>query len=118
MVSIARPRQRVSQIVPLPVAVGGWDASSPIAEIPPDRAIELVNMFPKATSVGTRGGWEVWATGLTADVETVMPWTGPNTSKLFGAAATNVYDVTASGAVGAIDNMVEQTRKQASDAGR
>lgn len=94
-----RLRGRVSRPVPVPIATGGWDASSPISDMPGDRAIALVNMFPHAAKVSVRKGHESWATGLDDEVETVMSWNGPSTSKLFAAAATEVHDVTSSGAV-------------------
>jgi hypothetical protein len=99
--TLGEVRPRVSRSTPVPIATAGWDASSPISDMPADRAIALVNMFPKAASVGTRKGWVSHATGLGATVESLLPWNGPSSSKLFGAAGTNVYDVTASGAVGA-----------------
>lgn len=95
MVSLAKLRPQVSRTVALPIAVGGWDASSPIAEIPPERAIDLVNMFPKATSVVTRGGWDAWIPGgLGGATETLMPWNGVSSSKLFSANSQYVNDVT------------------------
>lgn len=102
MVALMRqPRRQVSRAISLPIATGGWDASAPISDMPEDRAISLVNMFPKAGSVVTRKGWATHATGLGAAVESLLAWNGPASSKLFGAAGANIYEVSAAGAVGA-----------------
>jgi len=94
-------RKRVSGAASVPIATAGWDASSPISHMPADRAISLVNMFPKAASVGTRKGWVSHATGLGAAVESLLTWNGPTSAKTFGAAGTSIFDVTTAGAVGA-----------------
>lgn len=59
------------------------------------------NLFPTPSSVGLRNGMSAWATGLPSAVNTVMAYNGISTRKLFAASSTSIYDVTASGAVGA-----------------
>lgn len=87
----------------LPAPYKGWDAASPLSEMDPASAIVLDNFFPEPRFVRFRGGHTSWATGLGAGpVESLMAYHGPSTTqKLFGARGTSVFDVTASGAVGA-----------------
>lgn len=69
--------------------------------MPPTDAVILDNFFPTPTSVDLRKGYVKWATGLPAHVESLMPYTSATTAKMFGAAGTAFYDVTAQGAIGA-----------------
>lgn len=91
------------QAVPtsLPAPVGGWNARDSLAEMAPTDAVYLTNWFPTPTDVVLRDGYSVFATGLGAQVETVMAYAGGTTNKLFAAAGGNIYDVTSGGAVGA-----------------
>jgi hypothetical protein len=90
----------VSRTIPAPVE--GWDTREALADMPEKRAVILDNWFPTTDKVNIRPGYASFATGLGASVETLMeyvPQTG--TAELFGAAGSNIYDVTAAGAVGA-----------------
>ena len=42
-----RPPAVVAQGVPIPAPVGGWDAISPLANMPVDRAVVLDNWIPR-----------------------------------------------------------------------
>ncbi len=85
----------------LPAPVGGWNARDSIADMDEKDAVILENLFPSTTSVDLRGGHSQFATGLSAQVETVISYSGAATNKLFGIAGGSVYDGTAGGAVGA-----------------
>ena len=85
----------------LPAPVGGWNARDSIADMDEKDAVILENFFPSTTSVNLRGGYSQYATGLGAQVETVISYSGAATNKLFGIAGGSVYDATAGGAVGA-----------------
>jgi hypothetical protein len=86
----------------IPAPYKGWDAISPKEDMDPACAVILDNWFPEPTSVRFRGGSTSWATGLGAGpVESLMPYHGVTTNKLFGARGTSIFDVTATGAVGA-----------------
>lgn len=86
----------------IPAPYKGWDAISPKEDMDPACAVILDNWFPEPTKVRFRGGSSSWATGLGAGpVESLMPYHGLTTNKLFGARGTSIFDVTASGAVGA-----------------
>lgn len=69
--------------------------------MPETDAIVLDNWFPTSSDVRVRSGMTAWATGISGRVETLMAYGSTTTSKLFAVAGGNVYDVTASGAVGA-----------------
>lgn len=85
----------------LPAPVGGWNARDSLADMAPNDAVSLINLYPSLTSVNLRNGYTQFATGLGAQVETVMAYAGSSTNKLFGIAGGNIYDVSAGGAVGA-----------------
>jgi hypothetical protein len=64
-------------------------------------AVILENFFPLTNDVMLRKGYSSYATGMTGAVETLMSYNAGATSKMFAIASGSVYDVTASGAVGA-----------------
>lgn len=85
----------------VPAPIGGLNARDALASMPPTDAIKLDNWFPRATSVDLRNGYVKWATGLPANVETLMTYNNSTLSKLFAASGTAFYDTTVQGAVGA-----------------
>lgn len=100
---IGQPRRRpVAQTITIPAAVGGWNARDAIAAMPPTDAVTLINLFPRTSDVTMRRGFAEWATGLGGNVETLFDYDkGVSSAKMFGAANGSIFDVTASGAVGA-----------------
>lgn len=93
---------QVSTVISRPAPVKGWNARDSVADMDPDEAIELVDMFPTASDVLLRKGRTVWATGLGAQAESVMSYnTATGTQTIFAAAGTSFFDVTSAGAVGA-----------------
>ena len=94
-----RTRPRVGQgTIPFPSR--GLQLRKGLAEMRADEALILDNWFP-ATPGRVRGGHVSHATGLGGPVRSLMEWAGPASRKLFGATPSEIYDVTASGAVGA-----------------
>jgi hypothetical protein len=92
----------VSKTIAAPVE--GWDTREALADMPPLRAVLLDNWFPTTDKVNIRPGYASHATGLGAAVETLfeyVPQTG--TAEIFGAAGSNIYDVTSAGAVGSAE---------------
>lgn len=86
----------------VPFPVGGWDASSPLASMPADRAVQLKNWFPLGAYGEVRKGYRYHAWDIVSDstpIETLMAWRGPASSKMFAAGGGAIYDVT-SNAVG------------------
>lgn len=95
-------RRAVSQSVSFTAPIGGLNARDSLAAMPPTDAVTLDNFFPTPTTVNLRNGYDSWATGLPADVESLMPYNAQSgTSTLFAASGTAFYNVTSSGAVGA-----------------
>ncbi len=82
----------------IPAPVGGWDANSPIAAMPPQNAIALVNWFPQPGWVELRKGHVIYAdTETGSPVESLMGYMANVTSddRLLAASAGEVFDVTA-----------------------
>jgi hypothetical protein len=99
-----RPPGRVSQGESLPAPVGGWDAVSPLASMPKDRAIVLDNWFPQPGYIEVRKGYASHATGMPSSVvDSLLVYNGLTTAsdKMFAVCGGGVYDVSAAGAVGA-----------------
>jgi len=93
-------RQQVSRGKSLPAPVGGWDAVSPIADMPEDRAVVLENWFPSTTDVRVRRGFQVHASGMGSGVvDTLMVYNGLTVaaSKMFAVTGSSIWDVSASG---------------------
>src|ERR1700676_3199923 len=99
---LARPkRQQTAKSQSIPAPIKGLNAKDSIAQMEPTYALVLDNYFCTPTTVDTRNGSSNWATGLGAWVETISHYTNPTVQTLFAAAGTKVFNVTASGAVGA-----------------
>lgn len=106
LASLQRSRVRNSArktavVASLPAPVGGWNARDPLSSMSPDDAISLENYWPLPYDVMLRKGYTQHKTGLPTQVESLMPYNGPVTKKLFAASSTAFYDVTSAGAVGA-----------------
>lgn len=111
----AVPQAQTAQGSSIPAPVGGWDAVSPIADMPQDRAIVLENWFPSTGDVRVRRGHKSHATGVGAGVvESLMPYNGTTavTSKLFAAAGGEIYDVTAAAAASSVVSGLSNNRWQ------
>lgn len=80
--------------------LGGWNARDALGEMDKLDAVTLENWWPGTSDVILRKGYTQYATGIGAQVETLIPYVSGNTTKLFAAASTFVYDVTSGGAVG------------------
>jgi hypothetical protein len=101
---LQRPqKQVVAQGVALPAPVGGWDAISPLANMPIDRAVQIDNWVCRPGWIEPRKGSVVHATGVgsaTTPVQTLMAYNSfsSGSNKLFAAAGSTIYDVTNIGA--------------------
>jgi len=85
-----------------PAPIGGWDAMNPLANMPEQNAVQLVNFFPQPGYVELRRGHMIHCdTGTGLPVETVMGYqgTGAATQVLFAVSDGDVFDVTTSPAV-------------------
>lgn len=91
----AVPRPKVARGASIPAPVGGWDAVSPIAAMPPDRAIQLVNWFPQPDWVELRRGFTRQSDTFSATpIETLAAYQGVSSNALFAVSGGTIYDVT------------------------
>lgn len=106
-------RGQVSQPIPFPAPVGGWNARDSLASMAPDDAIELKNYFPTTTDVELRGGIEAYGTGITGVVETLAVYNAMDgTSEMYAIDDNDIWDVTSSGAASAQSATVTNGRFQ------
>ncbi len=101
MIGVGRTRpSSISKTIGAPV--GGWNTSHALADMPENHAVILDNWFPETEQVKLRGGSLTYATGMASPVETLIEY-APNdgVNELFAASGANIYNVTATGAVGA-----------------
>lgn len=85
----------------IPAPVGGWNTINSLASMPATDAVSIENIYPSTDSVELRGGSIVWATGLTGQVNSILPFNGASSNKLFASTNAGVYDISSGGAVGA-----------------
>jgi len=86
----------------LPPPVGGLDTRSALADMPPENAIIMDNVFPEPKQVTIRPDHTSHATGMSGAVETLIPYNAlDGTGKLFAANNGSIFEVTSAGAVGA-----------------
>ena len=91
-----------AQVQSLPAPLGGWNARDSYANMDPMDAVTLENMFPTVSNVTLRGGYSKWATGLDGQIQSLFVYSSGTTDKMFAVTETSkLYNVTASGAVGA-----------------
>ena len=107
----ARKNKAVSQTATLPAPVGGMNARDSLAQMKPDQAIEMLDLYPLQYGVRIRKGYRQWADNFTGNVglpvETLMSYHGADGSeKLFAAVGTAFYDVTVSNIGGAAKTAV------------
>lgn len=112
--NVRRRKIAVGKMQPAPV--GGWDAISPLANMKPDRAIELENFFPSTGYVSIRRGFglhNIVSTSGTA-VESLLPYHAATTanSKLFAACGSRIVNVTSEGSTSAVVTGLSNARWQ------
>lgn len=96
-------KSQVAKSTSVAAPVKGLNAKDSLADMDPQWAVELENMFPNLTSVDLRKGFESHSTGNGAvAVETLVEYAGPVTRKLISAAGAVIYDATAAGAATSI----------------
>ena len=79
----------------VPAPVEGWDAVSPLAAMPPKRAIQLDNWFPQPGYIELRRGHEEHCdTGTGEPVESLMAYHGTTAVDLKAASDGSIFDVT------------------------
>lgn len=100
---ITTSKRQVSRTTSIPAPVGGLNARDGLANMDETDAVLMDNIFPETTSADIRNGYEEHATGLGDLVQTVAYYNDGSTSKLFGVAGGDIFDVTSAGAVGAAE---------------
>jgi len=93
------PQRRTAVTASVSAPIGGWNARDSIANMPPLDAVTLNNFWPTPTEVQLRLGYSQFSTGITGQVNSLMNYAGVTSQKLFAAAGTSIYDVSASTAV-------------------
>jgi len=95
-------RQRVSTPTSVPAPVKGLNAIDSIAEMDSKYAAIMENWWPTTKDIMVRKGVTDHVTGISTQVESLMPYIKPDgTETLFAAENDAFYNVTSSGAVGA-----------------
>jgi hypothetical protein len=95
------PRQQFAQTVTVAAPIGGWNARDALGAMDPLDAVTLTNFWPGTNSVILRNGYTKHATGLPAEVQTLMAYSSGTSNKLFAVSDGKIYDATSAGAVGA-----------------
>lgn len=112
---VIAPPMQTAQGSSLPAPVGGWDAISPLANMPEDSAIELVNWYPRPDSVQIRRGNQIHVAGMgDSAIESLMVYEGLTSaaSKMFAVSDGTIWDVSASGNAEAAVTSVANDRWQ------
>ena len=94
------PRQQSAQTVTVAAPIGGWNARDALGAMDPLDAVTLQNFWPGTNSVILRNGYTKHATGLPAEVQTLMAYSSGTSNKLFAVSDGKIYDATSAGAVG------------------
>lgn len=83
----------------LPAPVGGWNARDSLANMDPMDAVTLQNLWPNVSNVELRGGYTRYATGLPGQVQTLLAYSGGNTTELWCFTDDgSLYNITGGGA--------------------
>lgn len=98
-----RPSIR-EQAVPtsLPAPTGGWNTRDGLANMPITDAITMDNFYPEATDVRPRPGSDTYASGLGAQVETVLPYSNGSQLKLFVVSGNVIQNISTVGLSGTV----------------
>lgn len=79
----------------------GWNARDALANMNPQDAVTLENMFPSPTAVVVRSGYTQWFHSFPGQCETLMQYSSGSSEQFFAVAAGEIYDATSGGAAGA-----------------
>ena len=92
---------QVSQLIVAPAPVGGLNYRDPISNMSLVDALVMRNFIPKQTGAELRKGWKYHTAVLEdeEDIKSLFSYNAPDpaNSKLFAAAAGDIYDATAEG---------------------
>lgn len=98
----ARPGYQKSASTSLPAPIGGLNARDSVANMKSTDATEMVNLFPKTTSVDVRNGYTAWST-FTGVCQSILVYTGPTATSVFpcvkNGSTYSIFNGTSSGAL-------------------
>jgi len=98
----SRGRQTVSSFISNEAPIGGWNNIDPLSNMQPTEAIVMDNFYPRTGYVESRGGSTEFATGMTGTGKTLVKYNEPSgVNQMFCSTDSGIFNVTASGAVGA-----------------
>jgi hypothetical protein len=90
---------RTSIIKSIPAPTKGLNDYDSIANMDPTYALDMLNMFPRASSLRVRAGYQEWLTGLDSVARTLMSYSGDDgANSLWAATNAGIYNATAGGA--------------------
>jgi hypothetical protein len=95
----SNPQRRQTAVgASIPAPTGGWNARDPLSKMPPEDAVILDNVIPRAGYVEVRRGSRQWASGA-APVESLLVWRGSTdgADKLFAVMDDDIYNATTLG---------------------
>jgi hypothetical protein len=99
---LAAAQQSVVQPYSFVAPIKGWNTRDALDAMDPADAVQLDNLYPDAGGVSIRNGYTQYANGLGAGtVKTLVEYSAGAIRKFLAAASGAIYDVSASGAVGA-----------------
>lgn len=82
----------------MPPPYGGLDVVSPIDQMEPTFALELVNIFPGANAPTVRLGYEQFNADITDPIETLVPYNqADGTLELIACTETKIYSINTAG---------------------
>lgn len=100
------PRIPVSDGASIPAPIGGWDAISPLANMPPTNAVRLINWFPQPGYIELRRGYDLHVdVGTDAPVETLAAYQGVSSNALFAASSGKIFNITSGTASTAVSGL-------------
>lgn len=87
------------KLVPMIYPMGGINAVDSLAALDPKFCTSSFNIVPDGRGGRVRSGYQEFATGLTNDVRSIIPFTAAAeaNNKLFAATSAGIFDVTAGG---------------------
>ncbi len=85
---------QTAAVASLPAPIGGWNTADGLSAMPPLDAVLMDNFTPEEAGVFLRGGDELFATGMSGAVETLVEFVSPTVNQLLAASDGNVYNAT------------------------
>ena len=96
-----RARSAVKRTIPVKAPIRGWSDRAATEELGSEYAIVLENYIPDEGGASLRPGYSSHVTGIGEEVGAFLTYKSGSIAKLFAATASDIYDVTSAGAVGA-----------------